>query len=123
MIKYIVVETYCEYNDNDYDFNEDFYNITSKLYSTREEAEKEMNRLVLNLFYYKGEFKPDSFNFDLYKYIEENSELYCFLISTFKDGNINNNCLASYATVEQCLQAYKLLNMELYRIIEIEETL
>lgn len=123
--KYIVVEAATEYNDEYYEI-QDGYTFASKIFSSRESAQEEVKRQVTELFMSNHDkLIPDLFDFGDYSIYDFN---YSDLIQYIKqigerdpDWDEYDTSLPKHATLEECLEAYRISGLDLFKIVELEE--
>lgn len=123
-MKYIIGETHTEYNDEYYEVYES-YTHSSRVVESKEKAEELLREKIATLFNdHSGKFKPDFFNFANYQYAIDKEALQEYLKSIgaakFDETDWEIE-LKPDATLEQCLEAYRISGLELYQIIEIPE--
>lgn len=121
--KYIVVELTTDYND-EYYVIQDGYTLSSKIFLSKEKAKEEIDNQVKKLFMIGDKLVPSSFNFSYY--LCDNDELVDYIKNLYKESQNdkfeeNYLTLPDSATLEQCLKAYRLSDLELFQIIEVEE--
>lgn len=120
-MKYLIVETAYEYNDEYYTTGEsDGYTIHSKLKNTLEEAKEELKKTILDTV-------KTGFNFAEY-YIEDSAEaMKNYINSIVPEGekvdldDYYEILVPESFTEEQRLKLYQLSGLTFYQIIKIEE--
>ena len=120
--KYIVVEVTTDYNDEYYTV-QDGYTLSSKIFSSREKAQEELDRQVKSLFMSDDTLDPSTFNFSDY-YLFGNYQLVEYIKKLYRDTpdeEYDDLVLPDFATLEQCLEAYRLSGLNLFQIVEVEE--
>ena len=123
--KYVVVKVTTEYND-EYYIVEDGYTLSSKIFSSREKAQEELDRQVKGLFMDGDTLDPSLFNFSYYD-LFDNADLVSYIEKLYENApdqeynEYDDLVLPDSATLEQCLEAYRLSGLNLFKIVEVEE--
>ena len=110
-MKYLVVKNSYEYDDNWY-YQENGYEISSRLFNSKGEAETEKNKKNCECI------RDDHFKFSNYNQGYYNDSFINYLYSL---GLRENNKIHESITDEQILKLLELSGLEFYKTIEVDE--